>query len=278
MKIQTLILLLNLCLLNCYSQTYEIYDEDAFSCPEGSEECFILKADNDGTYKYYSNPDQLVFIAEIKNKKFDGSFEMFWNDSTTYFKGQYSKGKRTGKWYYYDGKIIDKQLEFNGDTVTISNYIYDHCNNIVCIDIEVILNYNDTLRERKIANRTNCIRTIDKKHSRIIEKFNDRVSNKWKLTICSFEPGFWYGLNTQWFEIITPLTENSRGGNSGVSLFLVDKKYKDHIMSLNPKEHCYFETKSYFIFTSQVENWKIDLVQILCNELQLFFDENKEKL
>ena len=277
MKIRALILLLNLCFLNCYSQTYEIYDNDAFDCPEDYDGCFVLKADKDGIYKYCSTPDQLVFIAEVKNQKFNGPFEMFWNDSTTYFKGYYKNGKRTGKWTYYNANKIEKQLEFNEDTVTISYFNYDVSNNFICIDTEVILQYNDSL-EKTITNSTNCIRTFNNKHARIINKLNQRISNNWKLTSYSYQPDTRYGLNSQWFNIITPVTKDIRGGNFGVSLFLVDKKYKDYILSLNPKEHCYFETKSYFIFTSQIENWQNDLVQVLCNELHEFFVTNKEEL
>lgn len=277
MKIQTLILLLNLCLINCYSQTYEIYDDDAFDCPEDYDGCFLMKTEKDGIYKYCSTPDHVVFIAEIKNNKFNGSFERFRSDNTTRFKGQYTNGKRTGKWIYYNENKIDKQLVFNEDTVTISYFNYDVCNNFICIDIEVILNYNDSL-EKTIANSTNCIRTINSKHTRIINKLNQRISNNWKLTNYAFQPDVRYGLNSQWFDLITPMTEDIRSGNSGVSLRLVDKKYKDYILSLNPKEYCYFETKSYFIFTAQFENWQTDLVQILCDELHEFFEANKAKL
>lgn len=77
-------------------------------------ETFMLNEVNDGDFvKYYAGNEQIHIKAETKNGKFHGDFEEYDENGTLRSEGSYRKGRKTGRWKYYDeaGELTIKEWE-----------------------------------------------------------------------------------------------------------------------------------------------------------------------
>ena len=77
-------------------------------------ETFVLKEINDCEFeKYYSGTDKIQIKAETKNGKFHGDFEEYYLNGNKRSEGSYRKGRKTGRWKYYDeqGQLTEKEWE-----------------------------------------------------------------------------------------------------------------------------------------------------------------------
>jgi hypothetical protein len=267
--------------ISCFSQVYEVKTQEdslgfAIQIDEGGEDIRIVQADKNGKYKVYNYKNELIIIADIFNKQFNGQFEQY-SEGKLEVKGQFSKGRKTGKWFYYnDLDSIHYVLDYKKDTIYGVYYHRDINQETTCVSKTIEL-YSFTSDPKLISKETKCKTEQNKDHLTLIMKLNAQLSNEWYLEEEDFLAPDSYGNNILFFHVFTPLTEHERG-NEGVSLCFLEKKYADHVLKKGKEENCFFETKSYIIYANFMKNWHTDLVKVLCNELGEFFEENKEKL
>jgi antitoxin component YwqK of YwqJK toxin-antitoxin module/antitoxin component HigA of HigAB toxin-antitoxin module len=77
-------------------------------------ESFVLTEIEDGTFtKYYKGTDLIHYTAETKKGKFHGVFKEYYSDGTIRSEGKYRKGRKVGRWKYYnkDGELTEKEWE-----------------------------------------------------------------------------------------------------------------------------------------------------------------------
>jgi hypothetical protein len=263
----------------CYSQVYTTTlknDSLGFECTqdnEGADELKILRADKDGTYKIFYD-HALLFIANIKDKQYDGQFQKFYNGRVL-INGQFSKGKRIGLWSYFNdsNKVLIEKL-YRQDTIYYKYYQRDVLQDIVCTSTSF-----STLKKMESHEKKECIGSnINKGHVSIIKKLNHNLTNDWHISYDHIYAPQQYGNTALYFTLFSPWTAKSNGNNEGIGLLCVDKKYKDYILKRNPKENSFFETKSYIIYINYFPDWHTDYIKLLTIELKTFFDANKDKL
>lgn len=77
-------------------------------------ETFVLKEVNDGEFVKYIKGTQTIQIrAETKDGKFHGDFEEYYENGNMRSEGTYRKGRKTGRWKYYNeaGELTEKEWE-----------------------------------------------------------------------------------------------------------------------------------------------------------------------
>ncbi|PCJ64579.1 MAG: hypothetical protein COA58_12635 [Bacteroidetes bacterium] len=77
-------------------------------------ETFVLKEINDGTFvKYHHNSDVVQLKSETRNGRLHGDFQEFYKDGTIRSEGKYRKGRKVGRWKYYnnEGELTEKSWE-----------------------------------------------------------------------------------------------------------------------------------------------------------------------
>ena len=77
-------------------------------------ETFVLNEVNEGEFeKLHKGTTQIHIKAETKNGIFHGDFKEFYVDGTLRSEGSYRKGKKVGRWKYYNeqGEITEKSWE-----------------------------------------------------------------------------------------------------------------------------------------------------------------------
>ncbi len=77
-------------------------------------ETFVLNEVNDGDFvKYFDGTDQVHIKAETRDGKFHGDFEEYYENGNMRSEGSYRKGRKTGRWKYYNeqGELTEKEWE-----------------------------------------------------------------------------------------------------------------------------------------------------------------------
>lgn len=241
------IFLLAVLIFSCstgFSQVFNVKMSDpnkGFECAqeyEGAEEFKILRVDSNGIYRIYDYDNDLRFIAGIKNREYHGEFVKLW-EGTKEIEGQFSNGQRIGLWKYYnDSGNVVYDIAYGRDTITERIYKRDVNHDVACTITKTTIGSGP--KSKKIEKKE-CRDEFNNDHLKTVLKLNKLLSNQWKLEQASAPDG--YGNNTLYFHLFTPLTAHARG-NEGVSLGIFDKRYKANILSKDPDEHTFFETKS----------------------------------
>jgi hypothetical protein len=92
------------------------YLEDYSTLLQGmtNAETFVLKEINDGEFeKHFAGTSQLQIKAETKDGRFHGDFEEYYQNGNKRSEGTYRKGRKTGRWKYYNeqGELTEKEWE-----------------------------------------------------------------------------------------------------------------------------------------------------------------------
>ncbi|MFY0644209.1 MAG: DUF3352 domain-containing protein [Bacteroidia bacterium] len=93
------------------SNVDSLYNEYAFTLSQEAEQ-FIAEEIEGGTYyKYFPNSKKVMIKAAVKKGIFHGKYFEYHPNLELKIKGQYKRGKKTGKWLYYntEGQQIGRE-------------------------------------------------------------------------------------------------------------------------------------------------------------------------
>lgn len=94
------------------NELLEDYSEELKKLTDAED--FVLSNVEDGLYtKYYKGTEIAHLKAETKNEKFHGDFKEYYPNGKIRSEGKYRKGRKTGRWKYYDkeGNLSEKEWE-----------------------------------------------------------------------------------------------------------------------------------------------------------------------
>ncbi len=282
-----IIIILLLCGSTAYNQCFEVqlFDKDkGFDGWSGEGESPPLITSNivNGTYKIFDKK-KLVVFTDIKNSKYNGIYIQYFKNGNIKLIGQYKDNEKIGSWTQFcnNGNILTENV-YSKKGWILKTYTYDINDDLKCI-------YKKTWENRKLDSPpkidTICVNPVNKLHLKHIEGLDNNLSNDFTLKIDN--PNWLldeYGNNTICLSFWTNKTKTEKG-NIGVTVNLVDKKYKDHLIKRKPNyknsSYKFIETENYIVWISYCSGcgqYYNQLMDVLIAELTMYFSDNKEKL